>query len=55
MFWDTNNTNIQLKKNYKKKKMQIKQFKSLKQFNTILKKSVIHLILGFYDRNTQSA
>lgn len=38
MFWDTNNTNIQLKKNYKKKKMQIKQFKSLKQFNTILKK-----------------
>lgn len=29
--------------------MQIKQFKSLKQFNTIKKKSVIHLILGFYD------
>lgn len=36
--------------------MQIKQFKSLKHFNTIFKKkSVLHIILGFHDWNNQSA
>lgn len=54
MLWDTDNTNLQLKKNYKKKKC---KWNSSNNWNTLtqLKKSVLHLILGFYNWNTQSA